>query len=359
MAMTGQVQTWGARQLATRMGEHMVQILHVLDEGQRQTLRLDFADSAERTFWNYTPIARRGLALHAMDRTQRQQVTKLLKTSLSTVGYNTVAVIMALEMILDGREGFTRPLPGRDPLEYYLSLFGHPDDRTPWSWRFEGHHISLHFTIAEGLLVSPFPLFFGSNPGESELAGACILRPLHDLEHHARTLFHALDDGQRHRALLSAHAPQDIWLGSAAQVGYDRPPSFAPEPWMAVTGATPHDVDSLRIRRQPAGLGNHELSGAQQGLLQKLVQQYLERLPDELAMAQLSRFGDLAVYPMHFAWAGSGLRHEAHYYRIQAPDFLIEYDNYQNDANHIHAVWRDPHNDFGTDALAHHYATCH
>ena len=99
-----------------------------------------------------------------MNRPQQQQVTKLLRIALSTSGYNTVALIMALETILDAKEGFARPLPGRDPMDYYLSLFGEPHPQEPWSWRFEGHHISLHFTISQGLVISPFPLFFGTNP---------------------------------------------------------------------------------------------------------------------------------------------------------------------------------------------------
>ncbi len=349
----------GSRTLAERMGEQVVQLQQSLDAEQRALLQLDFADLEERTFWNYTPIPRRGLALRQMDRPQHQKVTQLLQTALSTAGYNTVALIMALETILDGKEGFTRPLPGRDPLDYYLSLFGEPHPQEPWSWRFEGHHISLHFTIAQGLVVSPFPLFFGSNPAESELAGSLPLRPLQDLEDPARELLDALDDAQLHNALLSAHAPRDILLGSPPDVGFDRAPSFPVEPWMQETGATRDDVERLIVRAQPAGVDARDLPEAQRDMLFALVRQYLARLPEELAMAEETRMGDLAAQSLHFAWAGSPHRGHAHYYRIQSPRFLIEYDNYQNDANHIHAVWRDPHNDFGTHALRRHYAHYH
>ncbi len=349
----------GSRTLAERMGECVVQLQQVLDREQRALLQMDFADLTERTFWNYTPIPRRGLALRQMDRPQHQKVTQLLQVALSTAGYNTVALIMALETILDGKEGFTRPLPGRDPLDYYLSLFGEPHPQQPWSWRFEGHHLSLHFTISQGLVVSPFPLFFGSNPAESELAGSLPLRPLQDLEDPARELLHDLDEGQMHQVLLSSHAPRDILLGSPPDVGYDRPPSFLVEPWMQETGATLDDVERLIVRARPAGIEAQDLSAAQRQRLQALVRQYLVRLPDELAMAEEARIGDLAAQPLHFAWAGSPHRGDAHYYRIQSPGVLIEYDNYQNDANHIHSVWRDPQNDFGAHVLRRHYAHHH
>lgn len=348
-----------AKTLAARMGERFVRLLSLLDAGQKQALQLDFQDQRERTNWDYTPRDRRGLCLRDMDRAQHQAVTRLLKASLSSAGYNTVALIMALETVLDGKEEFTRPLPGRDPLNYHLSLFGAPDARKPWGWRFEGHHVSLHFTLAEGLLVSPFPLFFGSNPGESQLAGGFALRPLRDLEDGARALFQALGETQRRQALLSPHAPRDILLGNASRVEWERPPRFPPAPWMEATGASPQDLQRLIIRRQPAGLDARTLPDDQHAQLRTLVHRYLERFPEELAAAEQTRLGDLRACPMHFAWAGDARRGEAHYYRIHAPDFLIEYDNYQNEANHVHAVWRDPQNDFGCDALARHYAACH
>ncbi len=357
--MDEQVSIHGSRILAERMGECVVRLQQVLDQEQRALLQFAFTDLEERTFWNYTPLSRQGLALHRLDRAQQQKVTQLLHVALSTVGYNTVALIMALETILDGQENFTRSLPGRDPLNYYLSVFGEPHAQQPWSWRFEGHHISLHFTISQGLVVSPFPLFFGSNPAESELAGSLPLRPLQDLEDPAWELLHTLDEEQLPNALLTPHAPRDMLLGSMSHVVYDHTPSFPVEPWMQETGATPDDVERLIVRARPAGIGAHRLSTTQQALLCALVRQYLVRLPDELAQAEEARMGDLAHQPLHFAWAGQVHRGGAHYYRIQSPRLLIEYDNYQNDANHIHAVWRDPQNDFGADMLRHHYARHH
>ena len=348
-----------ARRAAERMGHRFSILLDSLDERQRGSLCLDFANEQERTFWNYTPIARQGLSLRDMHWPQQQLVKRLLHESLSSSGYNTVQLIMAMEAILDGKEGFTRPPPGRDPQNYHLSLFGRPDDAMPWSWRFEGHHVSLHFAVAEGRLLSPFPLFLGSNPADSQLRNGALLRPLHDLEDAARALFESLDEPRQRDALLSSHAPRDILLGSVPEVAYDLPPSFDPDAWMRETGAGPEDVDRLVIRRRGAGVSLASLNPDQTTSLQALVASYLSCLADDVAAAERARVGDLADTSVHFAWSGSVRRREPHYYRIQAPGFLIEFDNYQNDANHIHSVWRDPANDFGRDALAAHYRHGH
>ena len=348
-----------ARDAAERMGHRLSMLLDALDEGQQSCLCLDFANEQERTFWDYTPIARQGLALRDMTRPQHQLVMQLLHDALSPTGYNTVQLIMAMEAILDGKEGFTRPLPGRDPQNYCLSLFGRPHAVEPWSWRFEGHHVSLHFAVANGHLLSPYPLFLGSNPAESALRSGASLRPLHDLEDCARALFESLDGSQRRTALLSAYAPQDILLGSMSRVAYELPPSFDADGWMRATGAGPEDVDRLLTRRHGAGVRLASLEPDQASSLQALVGHYLSCLADDVAEAEQARIGDLSGAPLHFAWSGSTRRREPHYYRIQAPGFLIEFDNYQNDANHIHSVWRDPANDFGRDALASHYRHSH
>jgi len=341
------------------MGDLVSDLWATLDTGQRRALRLNFAEEAERTFWDYTPRARRGLALRDMDRAQQQMVTKLLKTALSRRGLNTVSIIMALETILDAREDFTRPLPGRDFANYVLTLFGLPDDQEPWGWRFEGHHVSLHYTISQGLVVSPFPLFLGANPRECELAGGTSLRPLRAFEDEAREFLDLLDPEQQRQALLTPHAPRDIMMGNRSRVAYGRPPLFAVPAWQRETGASDRDLQALSLDRQAAGVDARALSAVQTAHLVQLIRKYLECLPDALAAAESRRLENLVDRPLHFAWAGGRILDEACYYRIQAPDFLIEFDNYQNDANHVHAVWRDPANDFGRDLLAQHYAAHH
>ncbi len=347
------------RALAACMGDLVSDLLTTLDSSQRRSLSLDFAEETERTFWDYTPRARRGLSLREMDRSQQQTVTRLLRVALSHQGLNTVSIIMALETILDAQENFTRPLPGRDCANYVLTLFGLPDDQAPWGWRFEGHHVSLHYTISQGLIVSPFPLFLGANPRECELAGGISLRPLREFEDGARDFLVSLDEEQQDQALLTPHAPRDIMMGNRSRVEYGMPPLFAVQSWQQETGASDHDVQALILNRQAAGIEAQALSVGQAAHLIRLIHKYLDCLPESLAAAEMNRIGSLGDRPLHFAWAGSPILGEACYYRIQAPDVLIEFDNYQNDANHVHAVWRNPANDFGRDLLARHYAAHH
>lgn len=347
------------RNLASRMGFCITNLVNALDASQKKLLLLSFSEEVERTFWDYTPRERRGLSLREMDRPQQQIVSQLLEMALSDRGLNTVAVIMALETVLDAREGFTRPLPGRDATNYCLTVFGSPDDAKPWGWRFEGHHISLHYTISQGLIVSPFPLFLGSNPRECELAGGMSFRPLMEFEDRARTLLEMLDESQQQAALLSPHAPRDIMLGNRSAIQYGLPPLFDPIPWQQETGATDRDLEALTVNSKAAGISANALFASQKVQLLGLIRKYLECLPDVLAEAEERRLGNLQVKPLNFAWAGGHSQGDACYYRIQAPDFLIEFDNYQDDANHVHSVWRNPTNDFGRDALARHYAEHH
>ncbi len=347
------------RTLASYMGDCISELLCVLAEGQRRSMQLSFKEEVERTTWDYTPRERRGLPLREMDRSQQQSVSKLLHLALSHRGLNTVSVIMALETILDVREGFSRPLPGRDSSNYCLTVFGLPDDQLPWGWRFEGHHVSLHFTISQGMIVSPFPLFLGSNPRECELAGGILLRPLMEFEDSARELLHMLDEGQQSLALLSPYAPRDIMLGNRSEVEYGKGPMFDVIPWQQETGATVQDLNALCVYEKAKGIEAANLSASQGAQLSGLISKYLECFPDQLAEAVSQTIGNPMDGTVCFAWAGGRSLGDACYYRIQAPDFLIEFDNYQDEANHVHSVWRDPANDFGRTALASHYAASH
>ena len=158
-----------ARQLVQRMGEAAENFLAALSTDQRATAQLDFADQAERTTWYYTPTPRQGLPFTEMDRKQQRLAQKLIMTGLSRGGYNVATTIMGLETLLDGKEGFTAEIWWRDSRLYHVTIFGTPDDKQPWGWRFEGHHISLNYTIVGGQIVAPTPTFFGSNPAESPL----------------------------------------------------------------------------------------------------------------------------------------------------------------------------------------------
>jgi hypothetical protein len=213
-----------------------------------------------------------------------------------------------------------------------VSIFGEPRAAGPWGWRFEGHHISLNYTIVDGRIVAPTPTFFGANPAEASLSPVAMLRPLAGVEDLARELVHALDEGQRAHAVLAPTAPPDI-----------------------LTSNLPHVEGELL----PKGLAAERMAAPQREVLAALIGEYIHRMPDELAEVEAARLQRDGLTGIHFAWMGGLERRQGHYYRLQGPRFLVEYDNTQNDANHIHSVWRDPANDFGAHLLAQHYAGAH
>lgn len=363
-----------ARQLVQRMGEAAENFLAALATDQRATAQLDFADQAERTTWYYTPTPRQGLPFTQMDRKQQRLAQKLIMTGLSRGGYNVATTIMGLETLLDGKEGFTAEIWWRDSRLYHVTIFGTPDDKQPWGWRFEGHHISLNYTIVGGQIVAPTPTFFGSNPAESPLIGSASLRPLAGIEDLARDLMHALSTDQQRQALLTPVAPPDITTLNRPFVVDGSLPAQTPgiDDTLAVAsnfrtmerlaeerGVTAADLEHIRYSTTPKGVAAGAMSAGQQEILLALIGDYIHRMPEELAEIEMNKLKQGGIEGIHFAWAGGIERRQPHYYRIQAPRFLAEYDNTQNDANHIHSVWRDPANDFGTDILAQHYATSH
>jgi len=215
----------------------------------------------------------------------------------------------------------------RDPGKYFFSIFGTPSTRDTWGWRVEGHHVSLNFTVVNGTLVSGSPSFFGSNPAEVRVDGPKKgTRILAAEEDAARALLGALDAGQRTKAIINVEAPGDM-----------------------VTMATV-DIKPL----SPTGITADALNPAQRDLLMKLLDVYTGYMADDIAADRVARYKKAGVEKIGFAWAGSTERGQKHYYRIQGPTFLVEYDNTQNDANHIHSVWRDFDCDFGRDLLREH-----
>jgi hypothetical protein len=346
----------GTRTVAERMGEAATNWLASLNAGQRTKAVLAFEDQEKRTSWYYTPTDRDGLPLAEMDRRQQRLAHQLAATGLSRAGYVAASTIMGLEATLDAIEGWHRSSRGRDPGLYYLSLFlpadgSGPGAKEPWGWRFEGHHISLNYTIAGGRLVSPTPTFFGANPAEAPLGATSTLRPLGNVEDLARELAHALEPEQRARAIVSSLAPADIVLANR---------SFVPTSTDADEGGLQSSVqEAVRYTPTPKGLAAGAMANAQREILMALIGEYIHRMPDELAEIEAAALHRRGLGGIHFAWAGGLERHQGHYYRIQGPRFLVEYDNTQNEANHVHSVWRDPANDFGAHVLAEHYARAH
>ena len=314
-----------------RMAEAASNFLAGLDAKGQQQAVIDFADTVERENWHYIPRDRAGLPLKEMDEKQRQLAHALVATGVSAQGYEKLSTIISLEPILAELEGGGRRFP-RDPELYYVSVFGEPGTDAPWGWRFEGHHISLNYTLVKGRMLGPTPLFFGSNPGEVRHGEQTGLRALKEEEDLGRQLLHALDGEQKTVAIVDEQAPDDI-----------------------ITTNVPY----VRGEVQPEGLGSQDMNAAQREILSALVETYVKRLPEAVAKAEWVRLAEADLQAARFAWAGAEERGAPHYYRVLGPTFLAEYDNTQNDANHIHAVWRDLSNDFGEDILRRHYKEGH
>ncbi len=295
------------------------------------TLRLQASyafEHVERENWHFIPRARQGVPLKAMTSAQRARAGALLAAGLSERGLLQVEAIQALEQVLHTIEGTAH----RDATLYYFTIFGQPAEFGTWGWRLEGHHLSVNFTVIDGHHLSATPLFMGSNPAEIRLPGPEQgKRALAQEEDLGRALVTSLSPEQLKTALISATAPDDLITGSDRQAKLN----------------------------QPTGLAYSQLNPAQQKQLGALVQFYAGRLRAELAESELKKIADSGWNSLHFAWAGGLARGEPHYYRIHGPHLVIEYDNAQNNANHIHTVWRDFAGDFGRDLLREHYHQSH
>jgi hypothetical protein len=310
--------------------------LRLLDRlGDRPEARLPFEDEDERRNWHYIPRARRGLALAEMDAGQANAAYDLLATALSLHGFATATAVMALEDVLDRIEGGHRHRHHRD---YSVSVFGAPSVAAdaPWGWRFEGHHLSVNVTLVDGE-VEATPLFFGANPAELLApSGHPITRPLAAEEDLALALFGALTPDQRDAAVLGDQAPDDILSQAAPRLD-------------AADGTLPDPTEGVRLGA---------LTGEAATLAEGLVRLYVGRLEPRLADAWWRRiepgWGDV-----HLAVAGEARHRRPQYYRLSGPSLLVEYDNTQNDANHVHTVVRDPDGDFGDDLLRRHREAHH
>jgi hypothetical protein len=305
--------------------------LDALTPEQRMKAMMKFEDQ-ERMRWHYIPDSmwpRKGIPFKDLDSAQRKLAHAFLSTGLSHRGYLKATTIMSLEAILKELEQGKGPV--RDPDLYFFSIFGEPLATQSWGWRVEGHHLSLNFTVAHGQLLATAPTFFGSNPAEVKSGPRQGLRVLAREEDLARELLQALDAKQRSVAVIDTKAPDEIATGHAVKV----------EPG------------------NPVGLPASQMNQSQQAQLVTLLEEYARNLPDEQSAAELKKLQDAGVDKIHFAWAGGLNRGDRHYYRVQGPTFLVEYDNTQNDANHIHSVWRAYDGDFGLDLLRLHYQQDH
>ena len=363
--------------LQSRMAEAAVRLLKELDPEWRAQVQYPSVHLKEREQVFYTPTDHGGLRMQAMTSPQQRETLRLVITGLSLRGFVTTSMIMAMENILDATEGFVWPLRDgmriRDPLAYAISIFGDPEGSAPWGWRFGGHHISMNYLVTpEG--VRGLPSFLGTDRAINPATGANVMRPLAAEEDMGRDLIRLLTAEQRSVAVLSPVAPPDIVTSNRSSLADgDRPRSFA-EIWRSGQtlnpnqagfrqlvewlGLTDEHLEQTAYTTTPKGLAYAAMTAAQQTATRALLGQYFDRMPEEMVNAELAR-SEAALPSLHFAWAGGLEPGEPHYYRLQGDSLLVEYDNTQSHANHIHTVWRDPRTDFGRDILAEHYAAEH
>ncbi len=316
-----------------RVRDAIVAWLGSLDGGQRATATFPF-DAEERFAWDYRPVPREGLALADMRAAQRDLAWGVVDASMSARGAAEIRSIVELEPILgaierrEGRSDWTR----RDPERYWFAVFGDPAGAAPWSWRIGGHHVAIQLTAIGGRVVAAAPSFLGANPAtvpDGPLAGR---RALTGEEGLARSLLASLTPAERVVTVVDPVAPPDILSGNGRRATVDR---------------------------IATGIRHDQLPPTGQSGLEALIRHYLDRARAVVADAAWERIAADGLAGVTFAWAGPDAPGRGHYYAVRGPSFLIEYDNTQNRANHIHAVWRDLADDWGEDTLAAHYRAAH
>lgn len=272
--------------------------------------------AAERRDWHYVPRERKGLALRDLEPNQRKLLRALLRTTLSAAGERKLDEIIALEDLLRELESTPNKAANwRDPEAYTVALFGDVTGPDPWSWRFEGHHVVLHFTEV-GRELSITPHFLGTNPARSERGGK-VVEPLADEQRLARELAQLLEGNVRSRAVLAAPVPGDVLLTPGVNTRFD-----------------PLD-----------GVALSELPASARALADELIAVYAGRF--EGAALERARANVSAADALRFVWIGATAPGQPHYYRLHGPRFAIEYQNSQNDARHVHTLWREYEGDFG------------
>jgi hypothetical protein len=314
---------------AATMQKAATQFLDSLSADQKAKASFPF-ESEERLRWHFIPnemFPRKGLMIKDMNEAQRRLAHDLLRSGLSARGYMKVTSIIELEDILKAIE--TGGKMARNKEEYLFSVFGTPAAKGRWGWRVEGHHISLRFAVADGAAASSIatsPMFLGSNPAEVRDGDKKGQRVLADEEDAGRALVLALPADLQKQAIVNPVAPSDILTMNK------------------------NDITPLPDQ----GVAYGALAAPQQALLIKLIEAYTSNMEADIAAARMAKIKSAGLDKVRFAWLGETDKGKKHYYSVQGPTFLIEYDNTQNNGNHIHSVWRDFNGDFGRDLLREH-----
>lgn len=306
-----------------KMREAALAFIATLDDAGRGRVLHPF-DAETREDFRYTPRDRDGMPLKEMTAAQVEASKSLLSSALSDKGALKVRQILILEGVLADLE--KRP-EYRDPAKYHFMIFGDPAKAGPWGWKYEGHHVSLNYTVGKDGGFSVTPSFLGANPAEVRAGEHKGLRVLADEEDLARALVVALLESGTNKVVFSRDAPAEILTGE----------------------------DRKARALDPVGMEASEMTTAQKDALIGLVAAYANRHRKDLADVEMKKIREAGVQKIRFGWAGGIKPGEAWYYRIQGPGFLIEAANTQNQANHIHTTWRSTDGDFGRDILAEHY----
>lgn len=312
-------------------------------------------ESDERHNWAFFPMERNGIPVNALAPDQRLLAHALISSGYSPEGAAKAVTIMSLDEILYLQEsemasemlaeGLSQRLKNfimsqgerriwrivRDPEGYFITIFGEPSAERTWGWRLEGHHVSLNATLVNGQQLAMSPSFFGANPAEIRTTSRAGLRVLANEEDLGRALVQSLDASQRQRAVIMPEAPRDI-----------------------------HTYNHKRVETLGReGLPADSMTAAQREKLIALLEEYTAAMPPEVAATRVAQIETAPPDQLVFGWAGGFERGDLHYYRVEAPTFVLEYDNWQNDGNHIHTVWREFAGDWGHDLLGSHLATAH
>lgn len=307
---------------ASELNNSTLNFVNSLSKEQQSQALFEFSDE-QRFNWHYIPMDRKGLPLKQLSPTQKQLAFAVLQSSLSKQGYKKAKDIIGLEKVLFLLSGKTH----RDEELYYLSIFGKPTHNNIWGWRFEGHHLSLNFTIKDGQLSSVTPNFWGANPAKVISGDKQGLRVLNQEEDLGRQLISSLTNEQQKIAIIAESAYKDILTKNKSE------------------------VSPLANK----GILYAALTAPQRKQLLSLISVYLDNMSKNVAQSRYQDIQQHGLESIQFAWAGSTQANNRHYYRIQGKTFLIEYDNVQNNGNHIHTVWRDFSGDFGRDLLKEHH----
>lgn len=297
---------------------------------RKELLHLDFDDDA-RTNYVYWPYLRKGLPLDFMSAQQKTLVHKLLNTALSTKGYLTTIQVMQLEKILSDNEVIGFP---RGPENYTLSIFGTPSMDNQWGWRFEGHHLSLNFAVANGE-ISVTPTFFGASPAQIRSGTMAGYRSQDYVHNAGLALVNALTQAQQAEAIAAGNPPGDVLSGTLNR------PRDNWEDWKSLP---------------QTGIAIRSLDPMQKPLAQRIIDEVITVYRPEISRAYLQQ---IDINDLNFTWMGSTSDGEAHYWRLDGPDFFFEYDLVQGNGNHVHAVWRSKEGDFGGDLLMQHRQADH